>query len=101
MVVNGPKLDKGKTNASVSFKISCHIQGLDNCQILKARSKKNDQLKLDDAHNCRVVALPKAFTSWKLRRVRELIWTTTYLPDVSWPGIFISNDDFTAAFDLR
>ena len=62
-----PKVDKGKTNASVSFKISCHIQGLDNCQILKARSKKIDQLKLDDAHNCRVVALPKAFTSWKWR----------------------------------
>ena len=49
----------------------------------------------------RVVALPKAFTSWKLRKVRELIWTMTYLPEVSWPGIFISNDDFTAAFDLR
>ena len=82
---------------------SRYLIKLDNCQILKASasSMKPDQLKLDDAHNCRVVALPKAFTSWKLRWVRELIWTTTYLPDVSWPGIFFSNDDFTAAFDLR
>ena len=96
-----PKVDKVKTNVSVSFKLSDHVQVVVNCQILKARSIKSDQLKLDDAHNCRVVALPKAFTSTKWRWVWKLIWTMTYLPDVSWPGIFISNDDFTAAFDLR
>ena len=74
---------------------SRYLIKLDNCQILKASasSMKPDQLKLDDAHNCRVVALPKAFTSWRLSASPPLsIW-------ISWPGIFISNDDFTAAFD--
>ena len=83
---------------------SRHLIKLDNCQILKdsARSIKPDRLKLDDTQNCRVVALPKAFTSWRLSWSPPLsIWTMTYLPDVSWPGIFISNNDFTAAFDLR
>ena len=47
--------DKAKITASVSFKIFDE-QELDNCKILKASSTsvELEQLKLDEAHNCRV-----------------------------------------------
>ena len=100
-VIHGRPL-KWKRAKPMQMFYSRYLIKLEKCQILKARFIKADQLKLDDAHNCRVVALPKAFTSCRLSGSPPLsIWTMTYLPDVSWPGIFISNGDFTAAFDLR